>query len=246
MSNVFGIGFVLFFFGLMIIFAIVDRRRPSGYLRDLPAFSQLKRAIGLAVEAGHRLHVSLGRGTLTSPQSAVSFVGLSVLERIARATSISDKPPVATSGDGALAILSQDTLGGAARRMGIESDSTAGRLSGLTPFSYAAGALLVVHDEDVGANVMIGNFGSEAALINEAAERSGSLTLAGTDTIPGQAVLYATAQEPLIGEEVFAGGAYLGANPMHLASLRAQDWLRWILVAILLIEAVMKLTGVFQ
>jgi hypothetical protein len=33
---------------------------------------------------------------------------------------------------------------------------------------------------------------------------------------------------------------------MHLASLRAQDWLRWILIAILLIGAVVKLTGIFQ
>lgn len=79
---------------------------------------------------------------------------------------------------------------------------------------------------------MIGNFGSEAALINEAAERSGSLTLAGTDTIPGQAVLYATAQEPLIGEEVFAGGNILGLTRCTLPACALKTgcggyWLRF-------------------
>jgi hypothetical protein len=57
-------------------------------------------------------------------------------------------------------------------------------------------------------------------------------------------VLYVTAQEPLIGEELYAGGAYIQAGPLHLASVRAQDIMRWVLVAGILVGAVLKLAGV--
>ena len=68
--------------------------------------------------------------------------------------------------------------------------------------------------------------------------------MVGTDDVSGQAVLYATAQEALIGEETFAGGAYLGAGPMHIASLRVQDIFRWVLILAMLVGALLKLVGI--
>lgn len=242
--NILGFTFVLVFFGLMLAAAIVFRQREAPKLREIPAFTRLKRAIGLAVEAGSRLHISLGRGQMLSKQSAIGFVGLSILDRIGRSTSISDRPPVATSGEGALGILSQDTQRGAAKYLGVESDPMRGRITGVTPFSYAAGTLSFIEEEEIGANLLIGSFGNEVALITDAAERKEGMTLGGTDNLTGQAVLFATAQEPLIGEETYAGGAYLGAGRMHIASLYAQDILRWVLIAVILIGAILKLFGV--
>lgn len=238
-----GLAFVLFFFSLILIFSIIGRNRPGRNLRDIPAYVRLRRAVGLAVEAGTRLHISLGWGGLSGPKSTSALVGLAILERVARAASISDCPPVATAGEGALSILSQDTLRGAYHAIGEPAryDFNAGRLAGVTPYSYAAGAMSVVHDEQISASLLAGHFGSEVALITEASERSGSLTVAGTDSIPGQAVLYATAEEPLIGEELYAGGAYLGAGFTHAASLRAQDIVRWILILIILVAAVSRI-----
>jgi hypothetical protein len=119
-----------------------------------------------------------------------------------------------------------------------------GQLSGLTPFSYAAGTLSIIHDEDVSTNVLLGSFGSEVALINEAGERSGSLTLAGTDNVAAQSVIYASAHEPLIGEETYASGAYLGVGRVHVASLHAQDILRWVLAGAIVIGSILKLVGI--
>jgi hypothetical protein len=238
-----GLIFVLVFLGLMITSAVLLRQREGLILREISAFTRLQRAIGLAVEAGSRLHISLGRGQLISTQSAIGYVGLSILDRIARSTSISDRPPVATSGEGTLGILSQDTQRGAAKTLGVEFDPMRGRITGLSPYSYSAGTLSLIEEEDVGANMLIGSFGSEVGLITEAAERSESMTLGGTDNLSGQAVLFASAQEPLIGEETYAGGAYLGVGPMHIASLYAQDILRWVLIGLIVIGAILKLLG---
>lgn len=243
-SGVLALLFVLLFFGLMIAVVVYLRQREGFVIRKIPAFARLNRAIGLAVEAGSRLHISLGRGILLSTQSAVGYVGLSILDRIARSASISDRPPIATSGEGTLGILSQDTQKAAAKYLGVDYDPLRGRVTGLSPFSYAAGTLLTIQEEDMGANMLIGSFGSEVGLIADAAERVESMTLGGTDNLSGQAVLFATAQEPLIGEETFAGGAYLGAGPMHKASLYVQDILRWLLIALIILGAILKLLGV--
>ena len=70
--------------------------------------------------------------------------------------------------------------------------------------------------------------------------------MAGSESIVGQAVIYVTASDPLIGEEVFAGGAYLGAGPMHEASLHAQDIMRWVVIALILAGSAIKLLGIDQ
>ncbi len=243
-----GLVIVIVFAGLMIIFAAAGSRRPGRNLREILAFTRLRRAVGLAVEAGTRLHVSLGRGGIIGPEAGSALVGFTMLERITRAASISDRPPVATSGDSVLSILSQDTLRSAYRAMGVEHEykPESALLTGLTPFSYAAGAMPIIRDGQVSANVLAGHFGSEAILLTDAGERAGSITIAGTDSITGQAVLYAASHEPLIGEEVFAGGAYLNAGPFHVASLRTQDVFRWAIIVIILVGAFARFVGIWK
>ncbi len=232
---------------LLLLLALTFLRRKSHpVFRSIPALTRLYRAIGLSVEDGTRLHVSLGRGGLLTGHGGASLAGLSMLRYLTERTSSSDKPPVATSGDSALTMLSQDTMQAGYKASGADElyQPTTGRLGGMTPFSYAAGTMPILRDENVSANVLIGNFGPEAALIVESAERVNVPTLGGSDDLAAQAVLYAAAQEPLIGEELFAAGAYLGAGPSHNASLTVQDILRWLLILFLLGGSALKLLGI--
>jgi hypothetical protein len=48
----------------------------------------------------------------------------------------------------------------------------------------------------------------------------------------------------LIGEELFAAGAYVGAGATHEASLQVQDILRWLVILAILGGALLKLAGV--
>ncbi len=237
--------------GLVFGLSLSLRRTQRGHasprviLRPIRAMQRMRRAIGLAVEDGSRLHVTLGESSMISPTNATALVGLSTLERVGTLSSLSDRPPVTTSGDGVLAILSQDTLRAAYRLANVpdQYDPAQARLAGPTPFSYVAGTLPVIYDERVSANILVGNFGPEVALLTEAADRSGAFSVAGSDSIAAQAVMYGTAREPLIGEEVFATPAYLQARPVYHASLRAQDVLRWIVIAALIIGSILSFLG---
>ena len=237
-------GLILVLFSVVLLIGLTmlkDKIKIS--FRDILAFAKFRKALGTAVENGSRIHFSLGAISPIDPRAAASFASLSILRHTAELSASSDKAPLATSGDSALAILSQDSLKSAHHIAGADQQyrATSGRLTGITPFSYTAGTLSTIYDEGISANVIAGGFGVEVGLLGDAVERTRAFTLTATDSLPAQAVLYANVGEPLIGEEFYAVGAYLNAGRTYLVSLFAQDILRWIIVILLLIGAGMKL-----
>lgn len=231
---------------LLLVFLLLRRRTPA-VLRRIEAFERLNRAVGLAVENGTRLHISIGRGNLFTTRGGSALAALALVRRLAERTSASDRPPVVTSGDASLAILSQDTLQSGYRAAGADEQYrySTGRLTGLTPFAYAAGTTSVTRDENVSTSVFIGDFGTEAALMVEAAERENSTIIAASDNLSAQSIFYATSQDPLIGEELFAAGAYTGAGSAHEASLNVQDILRWLVILAIIVGSALKFMGAF-
>lgn len=208
--------------------------------RSIKAIQRLQHSIELSVEDGSRLQVALGDGGLLGPQSAAALAGLTLLRQVAEIAADSDQPPVATSGDGTVMLLAQDTLRSTYRRLGIREQFNVqlAQTTGVTPLSYAAGTLPSILDRDVLASALVGHFNAEAGLIAGAAQRNEGFSLGGSDSLTGQAVLFAAADEPLIGEEVYATGAYTNAGNAHQASLRTQDVLRWLIIILIIIAAV--------
>lgn len=229
---------------LLFVITLWKRRSPTP-LREIPAFTQLARTLGLSIEDGKRLHISLGHGSLLDARGGAAFAGLSLLRNIAESTSVSDMPTVASAGDPVLGLLTQDTLQAGYQAAGVEDAyvHTMGRVTGLSPFSYAAGAIQIPQNENVLTNIVIGHLGPEAGLITEAADRNNINLIGSSDNLIGQSILFANTQEPLIGEELFAAGAYLNSDPAHVASLTVQDIFRWVIILILLGGAAMKFLG---
>jgi hypothetical protein len=239
-----GLGIVALAAILMVLFAFIHRRSPFSF-RNIQAFSRIRRAASMVVEDGTRLHVSLGSESVLSPAGASALAGLTLLRKLGEITSLSDRPPVATTGNGLLNLMAQDTLRSAHHAVAVDQpfDSNNARLTGFTPLSYMAGVMPSIRDEDISANVLIGNFGPEAGLLTEAAERQNAVVIAASESLIAQAVLYATSPETLIGEELFAAGAYVQAGSIHSASLLVQDILRWFIIIALLGGAGLKMAG---
>ena len=228
---------------VLLLAFIFLRRKSPGVFRNIEAYDRLNRAVGDAVEGGTRLHVSIGRGNLFTSRGGSALAGLAMLRHLSERTSQSDHPPIVTSGDASLTVLSQDTLQSGYHAAGAEDQYrfTTGRLTGLTPFTFAAGTMPVMSDENISSNVVIGDLGTESALLVDAADRAGTDLIAASDNLSAQSVFYASSQDPLIGEELFAAGAYVGAGTSHEASLQVQDVLRWLVILAILAGAVLKL-----
>ncbi|HEY5982135.1 MAG TPA: DUF6754 domain-containing protein [Anaerolineales bacterium] len=237
-----GLGALLF--STVLLIAIARLRRPSAArFRPISGLTSLYRAFGHSVEGGTRLIIALGGPSLLSRSAGPALAGLRLLKEIAQRGTGSDLPPLAVSGEPSLALLSQDTLHAGYRAIGAPEffQPVTGRVAGLTPFSSSAATMPMISDEQASVAALIGHFGVESALLAEAAERSNVVLIGATDDPAAQAVLYATSTDPLVGEELFAAPAYFAGGAMPLASLTVQDVLRWIIIAVVLLGAALKL-----
>jgi hypothetical protein len=102
----------------------------------------------------------------------------------------------------------------------------------------------VLATEGVSVHILNGSFGAEGALAADFGERRQAFVVGGSDDVQAQALLYATAEHPLVGEEIFAGGAYLNAGVVHGASLRTQDVVRVLVILAILVGTLLRTLGV--
>ena len=227
---------------LILALTVLARRYPTRprVLRPITAFQRLPITVGQAVETGRRLHIALGTGELGTADTTTTVAGLTLLDQISAAAAVSDRPPVVTTSDGATLLLAQDTLRNVYTRQNALAryDQDSAQVAGLTPLAYGAAQTALPADEAVAGAVLLGTVGSEAVLLAEAGQRAGVTTLAGADGLATQAMLFTTADHPLLGEDVFAGAAYIGGEPQHLASLSAQDVAR-VAIAVLIVLGVL-------
>lgn len=203
-------------------------------LREIPMFSSLYNGLALTMEAGWPIHYAFGWGSLWGEAGGSALVSLSAFQAIGRFAIRGDEPPDASSGDGLVYMLGGNVLNRLAREQ-YSSERWLDRMyvTGFLPWGYAAGTLAFPLTRDTELALFLGHFGAEGGWLAEMAPR----VFGGTDDLVGQAVLYSTCDEALVGEEVLAAGAYTQAGPVHGASLWAQDVMRWLLILILFLGA---------
>jgi hypothetical protein len=87
---------------------------------------------------------------------------------------------------------------------------------------------------------MVGHLEDEYLLLGETGAQRDLLQVAGSDALNTQALMTSTAGHTLLGEEMFAAGAYLHRRPPVIASLQVQDVLRVAAVIAILVGVVVK------
>ncbi len=214
-------------------------------IRKYSSILNLRKSIGLSIEHGRGLHISLGKSDLNNIHGAASFVGLETLNQIIDQSILSDNPPVTTAGSGDLTLLAQSKL----QNVLIDKSSSTSDfhsnayLSGATNLSYIAGLIPPSTDENLSTQIFVGNIGPEIGLLLDANQKKSHFSLAATDSLEGQSVSYAYSDDALIGEEIFAIPAQISNKPIFKVSLLIQDLLRWLVIAIILFVLFFKLVG---
>jgi hypothetical protein len=237
----------ILFFGSMIYFVIALWRLQRGQLevtlRPLPGIQTLPLLAGRAVEEGSALHLALGTGRLNSASAAETLMGLATLDELATQAARTGRAPIVTTADPIAMLVAQDQLrAGDAERGWRRLDNA--RFLAPTPDAYGLGTRGMMARENLGMNVLLGHFGDEYLFL--AAEHPSGGTnirapqIAGTARIESLPLVYLTSEYPLLGEELFAIGAYLGRWPSHLASLLAQDGGRLAIVAAIIVGALWR------
>lgn len=237
---------LLFFIAFLPALYLSGRRVQEGNfpnLRPILAFNALRGVTARAIEAGRAVHVSLGLGGIIGDTTADSLAGLSALEYLADQSAAAGVPPIVTVSDPTLLPLAQSVIH---RPLGTDQKEEATKAAwhvrwiAPEPAAYAAGVMGVLEGEEVDANVMIGSFGDEYLLMGEAANRRKITHIGGTSDPNVLPFIFATADQTLIGEDMYAAGAYLAKKPWHIGSLLAQDFLRWVITLVIVVLIAIK------
>lgn len=206
--------------------------------RPLSAFDDLPAELGYSAESGSPLLFTLGSGAVGSDRTLTSIAALETLEGLADAAVAYGTPPVVAVGDPTMLPLAEDVFQRAWSRRGTPEryDPTTVRFIGIQPAVYAAGVADMLLHERLHAHVLIGSMDEEAALVTHAAEGKGLPQSVAADRLAALGAIYPADARMAAGEELFAGPARVAALPRYLGSLRAQDVLRFVLVALILLK----------
>ncbi len=240
-------GFIVLAAILLLVYGILAHRKNASPLRQLPQLQALELAHNLNLEQGNKL-VYLAGGHLFGEQVTLnSLVSLPLLRKLTTQSVLSDRPPIVLSADGQMAILSRMILAG------VYEDALVPNLlykdyshtTGGSRFSYLAGCLPELFWDHIGMLVMAGHFQPEMVLLADLSARKDYFTFAGSDSIAAQAALFTTTGHVLVGEEFFSLPLY-GKNPHKThASLKTQDFLRVLIIFVVIVASLLKSLGVF-
>jgi hypothetical protein len=221
---------------MLVFFTVRIRAGGRPTLRRIRGFEILKGVMGRAIESGRTLHLSLGVGSMANETTADSLAGLSVLNYLTEQAVKTGISPTVSMADPTVMLYAQNAIRSAYTANPAEAETAYRNVRWIAPqpAAYAAGVMNILSLENAEANVMVGKFGDEYLLMGETAARRQMTHVGGTSDPNTLPFIYASAQETLLGEEIYAAGAYLNRVPAHIGSLVAQDAMRWLVAVVIL------------
>lgn len=224
----------------VITFAIAIWFARSRRLRRMPGMVSLRSLLSQAVEASSRVHLALGSGRIGGGSTVETTAALSVLDYLAKQSVLCDTPVTVSVGDPTtLAAAEGILLGYEEQREDIaKRPASALHFVAPEPLAYATGAAAVNESEQPALTVALGTYGPEYLLMGEAGARQGMAQVAGTTNLEALTMMHISADATLIGEEIFAAGAFLD-RPEHLGSSLTEDVLRIITAVLILVGVVL-------
>jgi len=98
--------------------------------------------------------------------------------------------------------------------------------------------------EQVQGVFFLGSWYHKAVIFTENAARVGAVTLGGTDTTHNIPFMVAVCDYSIIGEELYALGAYVSQDPTQSSSLAGQDIGKYIAIVLTLVGSILATVGV--
>ncbi|MDH5199825.1 MAG: hypothetical protein OEW93_02965 [Candidatus Bathyarchaeota archaeon] len=215
-------------------------------LRRLPAVDVIAEILGRCVEMGRPAWYLFGSTSMTTPSilapTVAAFQTLAYTARMAARVGAKFFVPV---NQGLAYTMAYDIVNEAYRAEGKLEDFDPLR----TVMYLPAGAdrmYIINHmwEEQVAGAFFLGSWYHEAVIYTENAARVGALMLGGTDTTHNIPFMVAICDYSIIGEELYALGAYISQDPTQSSSLAGQDIGKYFTIILILIGAVLATAGI--
>jgi hypothetical protein len=214
-------------------------------LRKIAGLEAIEESIGRATEMGKPIHFSPGLGDIIGATAAETFAALEVLSYVTRMSAKYNAELVVTIRQPNVFPLAQESVKQqymAAGKSDMFKEDTVRFLSN-QQVAYTTGVVGFMHREKVAANIMAGLYMGEALLLAEAGAQIGAIQVAITASMTQLPFFVAACDYTIIGEELFAAGAYLSQDRIKLGGIAAQDYIKLAVMATAVAGALLMSSG---
>jgi hypothetical protein len=213
------------------------------FVRRIPGIDAIEEAIGRATEMGRSVLYVPGINDIDDIQTMAS---LNILESVAKMTARYETPIVVPTNYPVVMTLAQEMVKNgyiaAGRADGYDPNSV--RYVTTEQFAYVAAITGIMLRDKPAANIYLGSFYAESLLLAETGFATKAIQIAGTAQVAQLPFFVVACDYTLIGEELYAAGAYLSREPRLLGSLKASDLMKVALIAIMVVGCALETMGV--
>ncbi|MCX8168682.1 MAG: hypothetical protein N3E39_00440 [Candidatus Methanomethylicia archaeon] len=240
---------LVFLLILAISTAYFIRRGKTGkvpFIRRVAGLDAIDEAVGRATEMGRPVFCSHGIASISdATYGPQTIAGLSVLGYVAQLCAKYGTRLIVPIRMVTVYPIAREIVENAYRAEGKLDQFRAEDLVYLSgwQFGYSLGYMSLMQREKAGANIMIGGYWAESLQLAEVGYMVGAMQVSGTANIHQIPFFVVATDYCLIGEEIFAAGAYLSKDPAMIGSIVAQDIGKFISVALVVISFVLLLGG---
>ena len=210
-------------------------------IRRMAGLDAIDEAVGRATEMGKPVHYTPGVGDIAADVAPQTFAGLEVLSYVTELTAKYNTELIVTIRQPNVFPLAQEIVRQGyitAGRPDMFQEDTVQFLSS-EQFAYAAGVMGIMVRRQAAANIMMGAFWAESRLFAEAGAQLGAIQVAGTAQMGQIPFFVAACDYTLIGEELYAAGAYLSQDKVKLGSIAGQDIIKGLTMAFILLGSLL-------
>lgn len=211
---------------VVLLYYITKMRNGMKYpLRRLAALDAIDEAIGTATERGRPVFFTTGDGDVVASEGTQVLAGLDVLSYAAQKCASYNVRLIAATSKPNVHTITEDVVRGAYVSAGHADAYQADSVQFLSDqqMAYCAASLDLMRKEKVAAAILIGPFFRPGLIIADGASEIGAITIAGTARMSQLPLFVASCDYCLLGEEMYAGSAYLTGNPTSIANIAGQD-----------------------
>ncbi|MCK4404407.1 MAG: hypothetical protein KAW02_04885 [candidate division Zixibacteria bacterium] len=233
---------VVICFIFILGFILYGKRGKRIFIRPIAGLQAVDNAIGRATEMGKPILYSSGLGKM---DRVATMASMNILSSVAEKTAEYNTPLIFPNYDPVVMTTAQEVV--------FEAYSKAGHPEAYNPdniffvtqsqFGYAAAVGGIMIRQVPATNLFFGTFEAEALLLAETGNSIGALQIAGTDSTIQLSFFIVACDYTLIGEELFVASGYLTKDPQILGSIKGQDFLKALVVLLILIGGIAGILG---
>ena len=230
---------VLIYGALVVTFVTMAKRGKKLYIRPIAGLDEIDNAVGRATEMGRPMLYCMGHGGLAD---VATLASMSIITQVARKAAEYDTKMIVPCYDYIVLPIVQEIVREAHYSVGRPDTYDKNNIFYLTnsQFAYVAAVNGIMIREKMATNFFLGYFSAEALLMTETGNTVGAVQIAGTDSVTQIPFFITTCDYTLIGEELYAAGAYLNREPMLLGTLKAQDYFKIIIVFLVVVGSLLS------